>query len=406
MIGIEGELSKKYSIKRENPVGKKMGYDLYFHKSYTDQILGDNIFEYSKHIPKDFKYDVVKYNNKNQTVSFISCPDFDKHDEPIVGRSITVNLSAKVPTVYETKPSEENPFVYHHKWMFVDNNYKGFNPLKSMIRSMQWKGVMESNQEKISSTIGRLKVWLDWCSENSIPNSYLKDPFEIFYKKKFDGVVKSAGTSVKQIPKVFTFLDKKTNGDLKGKVVFDLGGGKYPESIKEKVESLNGIYLYADPYNQPEDVNLSNIEKAKDGKSDIVTICNVLNVIPLPKQEDDVFNLLEQANNCLSEDGHLIISVYRGEPNKREKLEKEKAKEIGLSYKLKGRHTKGGESYQNRMDPEEYIPYIQKVFGKEVPIIIANGIIILSKNTSCNLINIYGGKALQGNFNNKKRREI
>ena len=129
-------------------VGKKIGNDLYVHKSAEDVIPVD-ILNNARRLIGDFPYDVVKYNKKDNSISFIESPDFDTSPEPIIGNSIKVNADGSV-----SKPRKGGNVIYHHKWNMVRPDYDGFDYNESMLRSAQWTSALEGtgiNRNKIGN---------------------------------------------------------------------------------------------------------------------------------------------------------------------------------------------------------------------------------------------------------------
>lgn len=144
-------------------VGKQMGTALYIHKDY-DNVLPNS--EYKNAINKltenapTFKFNIIKFDSKENSFSFINSPDFDTSDEPII---LDVIRIANDGTMKYFKPKTD-PQIYHHKWNFVKNDYSGFDVKKSIERSIQWKTQLGTNKE-VSSRIGTKSYW-----ENTIKN--------------------------------------------------------------------------------------------------------------------------------------------------------------------------------------------------------------------------------------------
>jgi hypothetical protein len=149
---MDNEL-KRLGLRREVPVGKRVGDYTYFHISYM------NVWGIQEEIRKVFlncvtPYNVVKYNRKNKTFSLIYSPGFNTEHEPAI-------LSSFNPQTGKTiKYNPDNPPIYHHKWMFVGNDYRGFDVEESKRRSIWWKSEIGNNR-KISSRIGYKRFWED-----------------------------------------------------------------------------------------------------------------------------------------------------------------------------------------------------------------------------------------------------
>lgn len=145
----------EYLVEARIP-GKKMGHDLYVHKDYTEEagIPQEELKQAQSKLPSDFEHTAVKYNKKDQSFSFIHSPDFNTADEPTVGKSIKVFPSGETKT---TNPPKD-PLIWHHKWQWVGDDYKGFDVEASKERSKQWRAVVGVNKE-VSSRIGRKSYW-------------------------------------------------------------------------------------------------------------------------------------------------------------------------------------------------------------------------------------------------------
>jgi hypothetical protein len=151
--------SKKAGVpQRSNlfKVGKTMGHNLYIHKNYSD-ILPDNYHQaliiLKEHAPT-FEFNIIKFNKEEQSYSFISSPDFDSSDEPIVGDIIRISSSGDIKYFKQ----KTDPQIYHHKWNFVKDDYTGFNVAQSIERSISWKSKIGQNKD-ISSRIGTKSFW-------------------------------------------------------------------------------------------------------------------------------------------------------------------------------------------------------------------------------------------------------
>ena len=133
---------------------------LYIHKSILDQIeVAEKILVYNALEKINIDYDIIKIDMKNQSVTFTQSHDWDSADEPTVGDSVTVKGDG---TITITRTSQKNPLIYHHKWQFVSDDYKGFNVEESKRRSEKWLNhdrVLALN-ERFNSKIGRKNYWI------------------------------------------------------------------------------------------------------------------------------------------------------------------------------------------------------------------------------------------------------
>lgn len=146
---------KKLGLKRGGKgykIGKVMGDDVYSHKNYEDQFPQDELKQAKSHLPEDYKYHVVKYNPKTKVFSFIQSNDFDTKHEPSVHEVMTVKPDGTV------KKQKDSGWIYHHKWQWVDDDYKGFDVERSKERSKEWTDI--ANEKGIpKSKIGQRKFW-------------------------------------------------------------------------------------------------------------------------------------------------------------------------------------------------------------------------------------------------------
>lgn len=131
-------------------VGKRIGGAVYVHRDY-ERVLGAAMAAAKSKLRANYRYTVVKHNETNGNFSFIDCPDFDTADEPstgdyaVVKSDGTIKLHAALP----------DPYIYHHKWLFVAADYAGFDVAESVERSIAWLSLPDVNK----SLIGRASYW-------------------------------------------------------------------------------------------------------------------------------------------------------------------------------------------------------------------------------------------------------
>ena len=136
--------SKKFGI------GKEIGGAIYLHRDF-EHLLPMAAQDAKRSLPDGFGYTVVKFANATLATSFIESPDFDTAHEPTVGSIIFVSPTGSVRSFKQ----QSDPFIYHHKWLFVDDNYLGFDVEASKQRSRAWLAL-----DNIDFTrIGRLSYW-------------------------------------------------------------------------------------------------------------------------------------------------------------------------------------------------------------------------------------------------------
>lgn len=262
--------------------GKKVGSYLYIHKSalpeidYKTQLL---IKKTSRYLPETFEYEVLKISKQTQSVSFIQSPDWNESDEPMVGDSIKITPAGE--TTYR-KGRKENPQIYHHKWMMVDDHYKGFDVERSKARSKMWQSTKIKYDKK---KIGNLNYWEKFISQ-------------VEYNE-----IRCDRTSIKQVPALF----KNEQFEL-GPVNLDIGGGKY--DLGTEYLMVKGItnYVY-DVYSRDFFHNETILQCIKETSVDTVSVVNVLNTI---KSEEERKAVISQAATSVKPDGCCFFQIFEG----------------------------------------------------------------------------------------------
>ncbi len=131
-------------------VGKEIGGAVYVHKQY-ESLLPEAVQIAKSVIPPEFSYTVVKFQMSDETVSFIQSSDFDSANEPTVGDLYTVKSDGSA--TFRRKLAD--PWIYHHKWLFVAEDYAGFEVEASKARSRQWLALADIDSHRI----GKHSYW-------------------------------------------------------------------------------------------------------------------------------------------------------------------------------------------------------------------------------------------------------
>lgn len=134
-------------------VGKQVGSKIYFHKSVWDKIVPKDIWEaalsvmdgekihndlWEKMGLNECEYETVCYDlNKPAIIRFDTCVEFDTAREPRVGIMIFVNTNDGSIKI------KHNQQIYHHKWLWVNEDYQGFDVQKSYEWSKLWLSKFE-----------------------------------------------------------------------------------------------------------------------------------------------------------------------------------------------------------------------------------------------------------------------
>lgn len=126
------------SIKRyKNNVGKQVGSQIYVHKLYADEIVPKALLQKAEHklttSNPDFDYNTIMFDPKQGVIRFDQASDFDSAREPHVGDYIIVYINGERPLQVGHSDS-----IWHHKWLWVKDDYTGFNVDKSKEWSRIW----------------------------------------------------------------------------------------------------------------------------------------------------------------------------------------------------------------------------------------------------------------------------
>ncbi len=158
---------KGSSIERhKRSVGKKVGPQIYVHKDYAGEVVPSDVLEKAKGIlaktNPDFEYNSIMYDTSNGTVRFDEAPDFDTAREPHVGDMVKVDKDGKVSTGHSDS-------IWHHKWLWVKEDYPGFDVNKSREWSRTWLNkvpeIAKGTDNSFMSQLKKYKV----TDENIIP---------------------------------------------------------------------------------------------------------------------------------------------------------------------------------------------------------------------------------------------
>jgi hypothetical protein len=132
-------------------VGKEIGGAIYLHRQYEER-LGEPLLKAKTFLPIDFPYSVVKYQCNTGIISFIESTDFDTTDEPTVGRIVSVKPTGEM----RLRPQPRDPEIYHHKWLFVADDYQGFDIEASKMRTIALSNLSNVDRRRI----GRRAYWV------------------------------------------------------------------------------------------------------------------------------------------------------------------------------------------------------------------------------------------------------
>jgi poly(A) polymerase len=128
---LKGTPIKRY----KNLVGKQVGPQLYVHKNYANRVIPQPLLDRAEKVLKSYApgyvYNTVMLDAKTGAIRFDESPDFDTAREPHVGKHITVMPDG---TIREGSSNS----IWHHKWQWVMDDYRGFDVESSKAWSRQW----------------------------------------------------------------------------------------------------------------------------------------------------------------------------------------------------------------------------------------------------------------------------
>lgn len=148
---------------RKYGVGKEIGGAVYLHRLYVGllPLFAQRLWE---ELQDQSHFTVVKYSERSKTVSFVETPDFDRTPEPEIGQVLTFKFSGEAS---RRKPLSD-PYIYHHKWLFVMDDYNGFDIEESKRRSRLWLSLDGIDSRRI----GKKSYWV----KNVLPRIEQVDP--------------------------------------------------------------------------------------------------------------------------------------------------------------------------------------------------------------------------------------
>jgi hypothetical protein len=123
-------------------VGKQVGSKVYMHKDYALDIVPTDVLWNAQDILRKYEpgasFNCICYDLKNPNViRFDEAPRFDTDREPYPGIMYTVDVSRidEGERCYKVSYSDA---IWHHKWLWVANDYKGFDVRESYEWSRHW----------------------------------------------------------------------------------------------------------------------------------------------------------------------------------------------------------------------------------------------------------------------------
>lgn len=140
---------KGSAVKRSKyGVGKLIGGTLYLHKNYVKGVVPKELLSATKQVLDaefpHYQYNVIKWDIKTGAISFCNSLEFDTVEEPVAGEFVTVKPDGSTRKGYTKQ-------IWHHKWLWVKDDYKGFDVDKSFKRSEIWLQIPDIEFSKIGN---------------------------------------------------------------------------------------------------------------------------------------------------------------------------------------------------------------------------------------------------------------
>ena len=440
--GKQPKLQKKgVGSRSQKAPSKNIGGEKYFHYNYIGQhiALNDGVLNQSNfnraesvvanlldNLGVKIKFNTLKYNPKSRVITFQEGIGFDKMREPVVGHSIGVNLETGnivSGTKADGKLRAPSQAIWHNKWQWVDDSYKGFNVADAKKWSETWGSKFATGER---TDIGKKENWDRKLTEKGLPvEGEVQSRSQIKAEKIAPNVqvvinpttgvehtvelpMSSGGTSIPQKNHVVT--DYIANGKKSPQRPFEItsfasiGAGKKMfngkpspshEMMRERLPNAQ-IFLL-DPENIAPEENLQELVSLFSQPADAAEAANVLNVIPDAGMRNSV---IKSVYDVLGDGGWAYFKIFVG--SKQNKTLLDAYKEGSLAYgnnpemneELYATNKQQGISddsfYYSRQTGKDkmqvnqrapfYQPEIEAVFGDKG--FVDNDIIIVQKKVS------------------------
>lgn len=144
---LKGTVLKRF----KNNVGKLVGTQIYVHRKYANEVIPNDKLKFAaellKHVKPHFRFNSVMWNRENGEIRFDEAPDFDTAREPHVGKYVAI-----MPNGTAREGQSNN--IWHHKWLWVKDDYQGFDVDKAKEWSRMWFTRMPSIAKGTDASFG------------------------------------------------------------------------------------------------------------------------------------------------------------------------------------------------------------------------------------------------------------
>jgi hypothetical protein len=426
---------------------KDIGGERYFHKNYVsghiakgDGVLTKESYERAaKAVQKvvadnDMSIDfaTLKYNPKTGVLVFQEGRGFDVLREPVVGYGIGIDLkTGDIVSGLRADGSLRAPSmaIWHNKWQWVAEDYKGFDVEESKAWSEEWGSKFETGERR---DIGKKENWDRKLREKGLPVEEMEKSSMV---KKVEPVTvapnvqvvrnpltnvehvielppAAGGTSIPQKNHVVT--DFIMNNKKSPQAVNDITGfasigagkkdfkGKPSPSHMLITERLPNARIHLlDPENISPEENLEELKVLFESPVNAAEAANVLNVIPDQNMRLDV---IRSVYDVLDEGGWAYFKVFVGTKQKQslidaynngdlaygdnpqlnqELYDMNKAQGISDDSLFYSRQT-GKDKMQVNQPAKFYQPEVKQIFGDDGYIV--GDIIVVQKGDGQNAV--------------------
>jgi hypothetical protein len=156
--------ARAYNLSRHggrDGVGKRIGGRTYVHRQYAEEVIPAAALRRAEKAAGLPDWVCAKYAD-NGEVTLQHSYDFDTAHEPEVGLCITIRADGSCAN----SSVPPGPLIWHHKWLWVRDDYRGFDVAASIRRSLSWLPLVPA---ELKCRIGSQAVWQAACRKLRLP---------------------------------------------------------------------------------------------------------------------------------------------------------------------------------------------------------------------------------------------
>lgn len=296
-------------------VGKILGRNKWVHVSAfddipkVDQILVEKALvalRQEKGIEVNFNSDVMiklTHADRDGAVTFCYSPDWKTATEPECGPMYGVKgLNTGNHSFWEIQPPSV-PYIYHHKWMFVNDDYTGFDIKEAKAWSEVWenhdvvRALMADKSENFRLQIGKKDYW-----QAKVLTPIGKNP-EYIQRVNRTFIDRGEQARMNLVPRFLPLFAEPEDE------ILDFGAGRSGLHVKFLRERGLNVTGYDCGVNHCDDIHDAD---ALSRQYDIVYASNVVNVQPTVP---DLIRILDTIETCVKPGG-VFFCNYANNPRK------------------------------------------------------------------------------------------